>query len=104
MSRSNRRRPQNSRRRNKRNGEWEPLDVERIQGGSRRTELRRGREYIVQPIRPERATKEYVCPGCGGGVAVGSAHVAVWQADSVLGDDSALADRRHWHNHCWRIP
>jgi hypothetical protein len=36
-------------------------------------------------------------------VLPGVAHVVVWRADGVLGDDADLASRRHWHNHCWSI-
>lgn len=97
MPRSNRRRGGG-----KRDGEWEPFDIARIRAGSRRTETRRGVEWTVQPIRPERALKPYTCPGCGREVGVGVAHVAVWRADSIMGEDSALADRRHWHTPCWR--
>ncbi|MDJ1372650.1 hypothetical protein [Gulosibacter molinativorax] len=104
MPRSNKPRRQHPRgRSSKRDAGWEPLDVERLQGGFRRTEIKRGREYTVQPIRAERAVKVYICPGCGRDVLPGTAHVAVWQADSIMGDDSALADRRHWHNQCWRV-
>nr|WP_251008694.1 hypothetical protein [Curtobacterium sp. ISL-83] len=69
----------------------------------RHTEFRRGHEYTVQPISAASAQKEYVCPGCGGTVLPGVAHVVVWRADGVLGDDADLASRRHWHNHCWSI-
>lgn len=104
MSRSNKSRRQNSRGRgSKRDADWEPLDLNRIQGGMRRSEVKRGREYTVQPIRAERAVKVYICPGCSDEIPLGTAHVAVWQADSILGDNAALADRRHWHNHCWRV-
>ncbi|HCA16739.1 hypothetical protein [Gulosibacter sp. 10] len=104
MARSNRPRRENSRRRqSKRNQEWQPLDVERLQGGMRRTEFKRGREYTVQPIRAERAQKVYTCPGCSGDIMPGTAHIAAWQADHIMGDASALADRRHWHSHCWKI-
>jgi len=69
----------------------------------KRTEVRRGREYLVQPISAASAQKEYICPGCGGMVPPGVAHVVVWRADGVLGDEADLASRRHWHNHCWSI-
>lgn len=69
----------------------------------RRTEHRHGHDWVVQPIAPERALKEYTCPGCGLVIAPGQAHIVVIQADSVRGDAAAIADRRHWHPHCWRI-
>lgn len=67
-------------------------------------ETRRGQEWKVQPVRAESALKPYVCPGCGGTVAPGIAHLVVWRNDGVLGDAADLAARRHWHTHCWRIP
>lgn len=90
------------RRHNKWQVEPEPLDIGRIRGATRRVEARNGAEWTVQQIRSERAQKPYRCPGCGREVGVGVAHVAVWRADSVLGDESALADRRHWHTPCWQ--
>lgn len=49
------------------------------------------------------AQKSYVCPGCGNAVDEGVAHVVVWRADGVLGDERDLAERRHWHSHCWKV-
>ncbi|CAG7843976.1 putative protein [Pseudoclavibacter triregionum] len=57
----------------------------------------------MQPIAPERAVKPYVCPGCPNPIPVGVAHLAVWPADHLFGDDRALEERRHWHEHCWRM-
>jgi hypothetical protein len=45
----------------------------------------------------------YTCPGCNLEIPVGQAHVVVFSADNIMGDDAAIADRRHWHSHCWRI-
>lgn len=47
------------------------------------------------------AVKVYVCPGCSVTIDAGTAHVVVWRADSILGDDDALSQRRHWHRKCW---
>ena len=52
-------------------------------------------------MAPRSAVKDYVCPGCGGTVVQGTAHVVVWRADSIFGD-RAIEDRRHWHTGCWR--
>lgn len=71
--------------------------------GFRRSETRRGREYTVQPVSGQRALKEYVCPGCGGAVGIGVPHVVVWREDGIMGAQADLADRRHWHTHCWQI-
>ncbi|WIB76206.1 hypothetical protein DEJ28_11020 [Curtobacterium sp. MCPF17_002] len=83
--------------------EEEPAGLDRLMSSWKRTEVRRGREYLVQPVSAASALKEYVCPGCGGTVMPGIAHVVVWRADGVLGDEADLASRRHWHNHCWSI-
>ena len=71
--------------------------------GWRRTEFRRGREWNVQPVSAASAVKSYACPGCGGAIDPGVAHLVVWRADGVLGDDADLAARRHWHTACWRV-
>ncbi len=98
MPRSNRHRGRRAR------GDEAPeLDLERLTLGWRRTEIRRGVSYTVQPISAANARKEYVCPGCGRVIEVGVEHVAVWRADGVLGDEADLAGRRHWHTHCWKI-
>ena len=76
---------------------------ERLLAGWKRTEVRRGVEWTVQPVSALQAQKAYICPGCGRSVEPGTAHLVAWRADGVLGDAAALADRRHWHNHCWRI-
>lgn len=91
------------RRSNRRKREYVPLNVARIRGADRRTETRRGREYTVSEVLPERAQKTYVCPGCNGEIAIGVAHVVVWRADSIWGDDAAIAERRHWHRRCWEV-
>lgn len=75
----------------------------RLIAGWKRTEVKRGVEWTVQPISAPQAQKEYLCPGCGRTVAVGTAHLVIWRADGVLGDAADLAARRHWHTHCWRI-
>jgi len=71
--------------------------------GGKRTEVKRGGEWTVQPISAAQAVKDYLCPGCGRTVEAGTAHLVVWRADGVLGDAADLAARRHWHTHCWRI-
>ncbi|MGX5696071.1 hypothetical protein ACWKWP_07740 [Agromyces soli] len=79
------------------------LDVERMTAGWRRTEVRGGREWNVQPVSESQAQKAYTCPGCGQEIAAGTAHLVAWRADGVLGDAADLAARRHWHSSCWRI-
>jgi len=75
----------------------------RLMSGWKRTETRRGIEWTVQPVSAAQASKTYICPGCGRDVQSGVAHLVVWRADGVLGDQADLAARRHWHSHCWRI-
>jgi hypothetical protein len=75
----------------------------RLLAGWKRTEMRRGVEWSVQPVSSVHAQKTYTCPGCGRTIAPGVAHVVVWRADGVLGEAADLAARRHWHTHCWRI-
>jgi hypothetical protein len=92
MPRSNRRRP-------------EPDDesLDRLLAGWKRTEVKRGITWMVQPVSPAQALKPYTCPGCGGQVDPGTAHLVTWRADGVLGDAADLAARRHWHSHCWKV-
>lgn len=65
--------------------------------------MRRGVEWIVQPVSAAQAQKPYTCPGCGRQVDIGVAHLVAWRADGVLGDAADLAARRHWHQHCWKV-
>lgn len=59
--------------------------------------------YLVRDVPADRATKAYVCPGCGNTIAAGTAHVVAWPESPGLGFDSGLEERRHWHRHCWRL-
>jgi hypothetical protein len=93
MPRSNRRRPDPAG-----NGSFE-----RLLAGWKRNEIRRGVEWVVQPVSGAQSVKAYTCPGCGRTVEPGMAHLVTWRADGVLGDQADLAARRHWHTHCWRI-
>jgi len=92
MPRSNRRRP-----------ERQDTDdsFQRLLAGWKRSEVRRGREWTVQPVSAQQALKEYTCPGCHRTIAPGTPHQVVWRADGVLGDAADLAARRHWHTQCW---
>jgi len=77
--------------------------LDRLLSSWKRSEVRRGVEWTVQPVSTVQAQKDYICPGCGRTVESGTAHLVVWRADGVLGDAADLAARRHWHTHCWRI-
>jgi hypothetical protein len=92
--------PRSNRRRRDSGGDE---SLERLLAGWKRTETRRGVAWTVQPVSAAQAQKSYLCPGCGRMVAEGVAHVVVWRADGVLGDEADLAARRHWHQHCWRM-
>jgi hypothetical protein len=92
MPRSNRRRPDPA----------EDGSFERLLSGWKRTEVKRGVAWTVQPVSSTQAQKDYTCPGCGRAVAAGVAHVVTWRTDGVLGDAADLAARRHWHAACWK--
>lgn len=83
----------------------EPGDdsFDRLLSGWKRTEVRRGVTWTVQPVGAGQGEKTYTCPGCGRSVTPGLAHIVAWRADGVLGDAADLAARRHWHTTCWRI-
>lgn len=76
---------------------------DRLLAGWKRTEVRRGTEWTVQPVSDARAVKTYSCPGCAHLIEPGVAHLVVWRADGVLGDAADIAARRHWHAHCWKV-
>ena len=98
MPRSNR-----PRRRHGEQHEEEQDGFDRLLAGWRRTEVRRGVEWNVQPVSAVQAQKSYVCPGCGREIGPGVAHLVAWRADGVMGDAADLAARRHWHTSCWRV-
>jgi hypothetical protein len=92
VPRSHRRRP-----------EPDDASFDRLLAGWKRTEVRGGSTWTVQPVSSAQALKAYTCPGCGQQIAPGVAHVVAWRADGVMGDAADLAARRHWHIHCWKI-
>ncbi|MDI2097731.1 hypothetical protein QF206_01940 [Klugiella sp. YN-L-19] len=79
------------------------MRFEHFVAGMRRTEHKRDGEWNVQPVGAASALKSYTCPGCGGSIDPGVAHLVAWRADGLMGDAHDLADRRHWHRHCWSI-
>ena len=79
------------------------VDLSRALMGRLTVESRRDGLWNVQPLAAASATKSYVCPGCGLEIAPGVAHTVTWRADGIMGEEEDLADRRHWHLHCWRI-
>lgn len=91
------------RRSSKRDQPYEPLDVERLSAGIRRTETRSDGVWTVQDIVSASANKLYTCPGCHGTIEPGVAHVVAWRSDNIMGEQAGLDARRHWHKHCWKI-
>jgi hypothetical protein len=81
----------------------EQTDLSRVLIGRLGTEEKRDGAWNVQPIAAASSTKTYLCPACGLDISPGTAHLTTWRADGLMGDADAIADRRHWHTHCWRI-
>ena len=77
-----------------------PLNTEALMGGVSYQTGRDGTEYKVHHIHS--GTKQYVCPGCNGAIAVGESHEVVWTEDTILGAQFGVDARRHWHTSCWR--
>lgn len=95
--------PRSNRPRSRRRDDEPEDDLSRLLSGWRRTEVRRGSVWNVQPVSAAQALKTYLCPGCNLEIAPGVAHVVAWRADGVMGDAADLAARRHWHSHCWKL-
>lgn len=82
-------------------GEHPELDVDSLtRGWVRRESTDDGHAWRTRSVGG--SDKPYRCPGCDQMIAPGTPHLVVWPADHLLGDDAALADRRHWHTSCWR--
>jgi hypothetical protein len=75
-----------------------PLDGDRARRGVEAVQSWRDGDWQVRSITAGAAVKTYRCPGCQQEIPPGTAHLVAWPADG-RGD---LADRRHWHNGCWR--
>ncbi len=71
--------------------------------GVKRTERKRTGLWTVQSQSASKSVKVYTCPGCGLEIAPGIAHLVAWRADDIMGEENAVAARRHWHTHCWRV-
>jgi hypothetical protein len=80
-------------------GEHRELDVDRARAGTRPESGPDG-DWTVRNVAA--SEKAYVCPGCRQTIPAATPHVVAWRADHLLGDDAAVADRRHWHTSCWR--
>ena len=83
-------------------GEPHPeLDADALlRGGARVESGGNGQRWNVRNVTG--SEKSYLCPGCQQLIPPGVAHVVAWSEDHLFGADAALADRRHWHNGCWR--
>lgn len=79
------------------------VDLQRTPYGFLRTESKRDGLWNVQPLSASSAVKIYVCPGCGLDIPPGNAHTVAWRADGLMGEAADVSERRHWHNHCWKV-
>jgi hypothetical protein len=95
--------PRSNRPRGRRPSDDEDVDLGRVLMGRLSTESKRDGLWNVQPLAAASATKSYLCPGCGLEIAPGVAHTVTWRADGLMGEADDLANRRHWHVHCWKI-
>lgn len=75
--------------------------MERALSGMPRRESHPDGDWFVRPVAGSAAAKTYRCPGCDQEIPSGVPHLVVWQADDLLGEASAVHDRRHWHRPCW---
>ncbi|MDN6486016.1 ATP/GTP-binding protein [Ancrocorticia populi] len=77
-----------------------PLNENAALGGVHFEEGSGGTQYKVHHIQSGK--KEYVCPGCGGIVAIGESHEVAWTEDTIWGAQYGQESRRHWHTSCWK--
>ncbi|MCO5294395.1 MAG: hypothetical protein M9882_05765 [Homoserinimonas sp.] len=101
MPRSNRSKRDRGRRNTEDSGG--EFDLSQLLLGSRRVESKGGRDWNVQPMSAVNAQKTYRCPGCNLEIPPGTSHIVVWPDDGIMGAESDLRSRRHWHEHCWRV-
>ncbi|MBD8044302.1 hypothetical protein H9638_10840 [Arthrobacter sp. Sa2BUA2] len=78
------------------------IDLDRARVGLPERESAADGEWSVRRITARNAAKDYRCPGCGQVIPPGVEHLVVWQEDSLLGRQTAVEDRRHWHARCWQ--
>ncbi|QTG80546.1 hypothetical protein [Arthrobacter crystallopoietes] len=78
------------------------LDLDRARAGIPERQSAPDGEWNVRRITPGSAAKDYTCPGCGQMIRPGVEHLVAWRQDSLFGAETALAERRHWHPHCWK--
>jgi hypothetical protein len=90
-------------RRSRPKGSEEEPDLSGALFGHTHTEVKRDGMWTVQSLSAAASAKDYTCPGCGIGIAPGTAHIVAWRADGLMGEAEDIAARRHWHSHCWKI-
>ncbi|WP_424826849.1 ATP/GTP-binding protein [Rothia mucilaginosa] len=78
-------------------------DISRILDPAPRLERDRYGDWLVQYIPAVNAQKTYTCPECYRPIPPRTAHLVVWQESHTMGRSRAIDERRHWHQHCWRI-
>jgi hypothetical protein len=76
-------------------------DLDRARFGLAERQSAPDGEWNIRRISPSRAAKDYTCPGCSLVIRPGVEHLVAWREDSIFGAETALAERRHWHQHCW---
>jgi hypothetical protein len=89
--------PRSNRPKRSKRSEPEELNLGAVRFGSRRTEIKRGVVYTVQPTMGQNADedKSWICPNCHLTITPGVSHLVAW--DEVRGVDT----RRHFHTTCW---
>lgn len=78
------------------------FNPERVLAGFARLESAPDGEWRVRQVTTRNAAKVYTCPGCSRAIPPGTAHLVVWPDDNLFGEEAGIAERRHWHTHCWR--
>jgi hypothetical protein len=58
--------------------------------------------WIIRSVAGAAATKAYRCPGCNAEIRPGTPHIVTWPDTPGLLSQSAVEERRHWHNSCWQ--
>lgn len=82
--------------------ELDDFNPERVLAGFARLESAPDGDWRVRQVTTRNAAKEYTCPGCSRTIQPGVAHLVVWADDHLFGEQAGIAERRHWHTHCWR--
>lgn len=76
-------------------------DITRVLDPEPTIERDRYGDWYVQYLPATNALKTYTCPECHRPIPPKTAHLVVWRENHVMGRNRAIAERRHWHRHCW---